>query len=85
MYILKLCSVYLSDDLEFFPLLKDFNGKFTYAQAHYGYNEKHRAYINPKEKKETQEFTVSGPSTMAKIYINGFSSNLVNVSDPEEV
>ncbi|KAK3895441.1 hypothetical protein Pcinc_000890 [Petrolisthes cinctipes] len=72
-------------ELKFLPIFRDYNAKFTYSQARHGVNEKHRVNINPKEQMEKQQFTITGPSTMAKLYINGFSSDLVNVSDPEQV
>ncbi|KAK3879633.1 hypothetical protein Pcinc_015818 [Petrolisthes cinctipes] len=75
----------ITGNLTFFLVLRDYNSKFTYSQARHGLNEKHRVTINPSEQSEKHRFTVTGPSTMAKIYINGFSSDLVNISDPEEV
>lgn len=77
--------MYLTGNLTFLLVLRDYNSKFTYSQARHGVNEKHRYMINPNEKTEKQQFTVSGPSTMAKIYINGFSSDLVNMSDSGQV
>lgn len=65
--------------------MADFNAKFTYDQTAIGHNELQRVRLDPKEQFEVQRISYSGSPGQARIYLAGFTSDLVDITVDTEV
>ncbi|XP_064089363.1 fibrocystin-L-like [Macrobrachium nipponense] len=66
-------------------LMNDFAPKYSRYQTHLALDEKQRLYLNPRVKWDKQRLTPSGTLAAASLYLNGFLSPPVNVSDASKV
>ncbi|ROT65416.1 putative fibrocystin-L [Penaeus vannamei] len=65
--------------------MADFNAKFTYDQTAIGHNELQRVRLDPKEQFEVQRISYSGSPGQARIYLAGFTSDLVDITVDTEI
>ncbi|KAG7173087.1 Fibrocystin-L-like 2 [Homarus americanus] len=78
--------IFNSEESTFFRLMfNDFNAKFTSSQSYMASNERQQVRFKAGVRWETQRLTLEGEPGNAKLFLQGVTSSLLNVSDPNEV
>ncbi|XP_068250285.1 fibrocystin-L-like [Palaemon carinicauda] len=74
-----------SESTVFKGLMNDFGGKYSRWQTHMANNEKQRLHLNPRVTWDTQRLSPGGTPGASNLYLNGYLSAAVDVSDADQV